>query len=324
MNRHQRNHPGQGSPPPRYPGTFLLAFREALAATNWQVCRWLGSAVECTDNQGREQVVGLENLYRRARRQDRASWPELIASFLNSVHAEQFENPPEALAEVADRLLVRIGQPLPSRPEGPEVWCEPLHDTGLGLTLVVDYPQSMFYVTTKMVADSESPGSTWLERALANLQARTPADCFQVLHSESGMRQCSLGDAYDSSRVLLVDRLLPEAQADGCFAALPGRDELLVLPVTAAGLAHVPLLKALAEKNYKTAPYPISDQVYWIQGGLWRRFTIEIRGERVAVQPPAEFLEILKRLIPDAEQGDTEPANGGDDGESPPLGEPGA
>jgi len=94
--------------------------------------------------------------------------------------------------------------------------------------------------------------------------------------------------------------------------------------VTAAGLAHVPLLKALAEKNYKTAPYPISDQVYWIQGGLWRRFTIEIRGERVAVQPPAEFLEILKRLIPDAEQGDTEPANGGDDGESPPLGEPGA
>jgi len=310
MNRHQRNHPGQGSPPPRYPGTFLLAFREALATANWQVRRWLGSAVDCVDAQGREQVVGLENLYRRARREDRAAWPELIAGFLNSVHAEQFDNPPQTLAEVADRLLVRIGQPLPSRAEGPEVWSEPLHDTGLGLTLVVDYPRSMFYVTAKMVAESNLPGNAWLERAVANLQAKTPADCFKVLHPESGLRRCGVGDAYDSSRVLLLDSLLPEARADGCFAALAGRDELLVLPVTAAGLAHVPLLKALAEKNFKTAPYPISDQVYWIQGGVWRPFAIDIRGERVAVQPPAEFLEILKRLIPDAKPGDAEPTGG--------------
>src|SRR4051794_30345444 len=95
MNRQKRNHPGQGSPPPRYPGTFLLAFREGLATAKWQARRWLGTAVECVDAQGREQVVGLENLYRRARRQQRSAWPELIASFLDSVHAEQFDKPPQ-------------------------------------------------------------------------------------------------------------------------------------------------------------------------------------------------------------------------------------
>ena len=297
-----RSHPGQGSPPPRYPGTFLLALREALTSLDWQVQRhWLGNAVACVDAEGREQVVGLENLYRRARREDRAGWPQLIAGFLRSVNGEQFENPPPALAEVAERILVRVGQPLTSRTGDVEVWSQPLHDTGLALTLVVDYPRSMFYVTTKMVADSGRPGEAWLERALANLQAVTPADCFQVLHPESGLRQCGVGDAYDSSRILLLDALLPEGRSDGYFAALPGRDELLVLPVTVAGLAHVPLLKVLAEKNFKTAPYPISDQVFWIQAGVWRPFAIEIRGERVTVQPPAEFVEVLKRLIPDAE-----------------------
>jgi hypothetical protein len=317
MNHRSRSHPGHSSPP-RYPGTFLLAFREALAGLNWQARRWLGNAVECVDAEGREQVVGLENLYRRARREDRAGWPRLIATFLQSAQAEHFEEPPPRLSEVADRLLVRVGPPPVPPGDGPEVWSQALDDTGLGVTLVVDYPQSMCYVTETMVADSGAAGTAWLERAVANLHARTPADCLQMLHPESGMRQCVVGDAYDSSRVLLLDALLPEHRADGCFAALPGRDELLVLPVTPMGLAHVPLLKALAEKNFKTAPYPISDEVYWIQGGVWRRFTIDIRGERVAVQPPMEFMEVLKRLMPDQAGGETEEAGGsGDETPSP-------
>jgi hypothetical protein len=304
MTRSSRSHPGNGSPPPRYPGTFLLAFREAVAGLNWQVRRWLGNAVECVDSAGHEQVVGLENLYRRARREDRASWPGLIAGFLGSVHAEQVDNPPEDLAAVADRILVRVGQPLTKVAEGLEVWSQPLDETGLACTLVVDYPRSMFYVTTKMVEASGRPGGDWLERALANLGAMTPADCFEILHEESGMRQCGVSDAYDSSRVLLLDTLLPDYRGDGFFAALPGRDELLVLPVTAAGLSHVPLLRALAVKNFRTAPYPISDQVYWIRAGVWLPFPIEIQGDRVTVQPPAAFMEVLKRLMPEEMEGE--------------------
>src|SRR5260370_30737667 len=42
------SNPGTGFGGPRYPGTFLLALREAFARLNWQTRRWLGDAVECT------------------------------------------------------------------------------------------------------------------------------------------------------------------------------------------------------------------------------------------------------------------------------------
>src|SRR5947207_7617559 len=67
-----RSDPGHGSGPARYPGTFLLAFREAAGELNWQVRRWLGAVVDCADAEGREHQVGLENLYRRARRVNRS------------------------------------------------------------------------------------------------------------------------------------------------------------------------------------------------------------------------------------------------------------
>ncbi len=307
MARQNRSDPGQGSGPQRYPGTFLLAFREAAAGLNWTVSRWLAGAVECVDPEGREHVIGLENLYRRARRAERATWPALITEFLNLVDPEQYDNLPTNLADVADRLRLRLGRPL-GHSDGPEVWAQPLPGTPLVLNLVVDYPQSMFYVTMAMVQESGHPCEEWLELALANLQAQTPEECFQILHDESGLRQCTVGDAYDSSRALLLDSLLPETSAEGHFIAIPGRDELLVLPVTGPALGFVPLLKSVAEQSFRTAPYAISDEVFWIRAGQWHLFPIELQGDRVTAQPPQEFLEILERLAPDDTEDTDEPA----------------
>ena len=306
MGRDNRSDPGHGAGPQRYPGSFLLAFREAVEGRQWKVVRWLGPAVECLDGQGREQVIGLENLYRRARREERASWPELIANFLEMVECEQHHDPPAALADVADRLLLRLGRPMPPRPEAPEVWAQALAGGALSVNLVVDYPQSMFYVTAPMVEESGRPGEEWLNRAVANLQAQTPADCLQVIHEESGIRQCAVGDAYDSSRAFLLDNLIPETSGEGYLVALPGRDELLVLPVTASSLAYAPLLKNVAEQSFRTAPYAISDEVFWLHEGQWRLFPIEVRGDQVTAQPPPEFLPILERLVPDPEEGEAE------------------
>jgi hypothetical protein len=311
MARDDRGDPGYGSGPQRYPGTFLLAFREAAAGLDWKITRWLGTAVECQDAGGREHVVGLENLYRRARREDRSSWPELITTFLGMVDHEQYQEPPKALAEVAERLLLRLGRPVGPRADGPEVWAEPLAGTGLSVNLVVDYPQSMYYVTAEMVEESGKAGGEWREHALGNLKAQTPADCFQVIHETSGLRQCAVGDAYDSSRALLLDELLPETRAEGYLVALPGRDELLVLPVTGPSIAFAPLLKSVAEQSYRTAPYAITDEVYWVHEGRWHLFPIELRGENVTAQPPAEFLPVLERLVPEGDE-----AHEGDEGAS--------
>ena len=52
----QRSNPGFGSGPPRYPGSFLLTLRATLAELNWHIQRWLGYAVVCVDEQGRENT----------------------------------------------------------------------------------------------------------------------------------------------------------------------------------------------------------------------------------------------------------------------------
>lgn len=302
MSPHGRSDPGHGSGPPKYPGTFLLALSEAVTELNWQVRRWLGRAVECVDAEGRAQVVGLENLYRRARRLPRTEWPALIAEFLRTAGSlDANEGLPADLAGVAEQLLVRVGQPMTATPDAARVWSQELGDTGLCLNLVIDYPNRMHYVTEELVESSGRPGGAWLEQALANLRARTPPECFQTIHEESGMRSCNVADAYDSSRALLLDTLLPDSRADGCFVALPGRDQFLVLPVSAAALACVHMLKVLAEDNFKSTPYPISDQVFWVREGTWRVFTIVVHGDNVTVQPPEDFVAILRRLAPEAE-----------------------
>jgi hypothetical protein len=278
----------------------MLALREAIAGLHWQIRRFKGDMVECVDAEGREHVVGLDNLFRRARQTERETWPELITDFLTTVGSiDPEENLPEHLDDVVEQLLVRVGPPMKKMPDEAKVWAQPLGDTGLWANLVVDYPNRMCYVTEQLVTDSGRPGRSWLEAALANLEARTPADGFQVVDEDSGLRICSVADAYDSSRALLLDRLLPEASADGFFVSLPGRDSLFVLPVNMKGLGQVHLLKVLADKNYQSAPYPISDEVFWVHGGVWRLFPIRIQGEQINVEPPEAFLEILKRLVPE-------------------------
>lgn len=292
-----RSHPGQQSAPPRYPGSFLLALREALAEMKWEPRRWLGMAVECMDAEGHEQVLGLENLYRRLRREDRATWPLLIVEMLRSV-------PPESsttvnLNEVAERILLRLGPPFAPATEGKEIWYQPLVGKRLGVTLVVDYPNSMSYVSAQQVADSGQEAGFWLGRAVANLRDKTPENCVSEIHEESGLCHCEVGDAYDSSRAMLLDWMIPGHDDDGFFVALPGRDQLLVLPVAKDALGHVAWLRALASRTHETVPYPISGEIFWVRQGEWRPFGVSIDKNQVVVTPPPEFTEVLKRLAPD-------------------------
>jgi hypothetical protein len=159
----------------------------------------------------------------------------------------------------------------------------------------------MSYVSEELVAESGRPGPDWLEQARTNLRARTPADCVEVIDEDSGMRICAVGDAYDAARALLLDDLLPETASAGCFVAPLSRDRLFVLPVTLSALRFVHLLKVLAEKNYKTTPYVISDQVFWVHQRAWRLLPIELGGKQVTVTPPEELVEVLNLLA--SEQG---------------------
>jgi hypothetical protein len=296
-----RTNPESGSEKSRYPGTFLLAFREAAASAGWQIERWQGDAVACKDANGESLVVGLENLFRRLRRQERTEWPKLIVEFLSKVHVSgQISEMERDLAEVADRLLLRLGPPFPPLPNAAKVWSQPLDETGLVVSLVIDHPETMCYVTEEMIGRSEQPGSHWMQRGLDNLRQRTPQDCLQVIHEESGVHLCAIGDAYDCSRALIVTPYLLEAPF-GFFVAVPNRDELLILPMSVAAMPSIHLLKLLARQNHQKAPYPVSDEVYWVHQGKWHRFGIEFSGNEVSIRPPVEFIAVLERLKPSEE-----------------------
>jgi hypothetical protein len=289
------NRSDPGTDRAKYPGSFLLAFRAAAATVHWTIERWHGDAVACVDAKGERLMVGLENLYRRIRRQDRGDWPRLIAEFLTKVNVSgKVEELKRDLTEVADRLLLRLGPPFPPMP-GPKVWNQPLDHTGLVISLVIDHEETMSYVTEEMIENSGAPGGTWLQRAVTNLIGRTPGDAFSLVQDNSDIRLCTVGDAYDSSRALIAEHHLPETP-HGYFIAIPSRDELMVLPMQRSAIETLPLLKMLTAQNHQKSPYPVSDELFWVYQGTWHRFPIEIKGKEVNIRPPEEFLAVLDAL----------------------------
>ena len=299
-----RSNPGFGLGGPRYPGTFLLALRVALGRVGWEARRWLGHAVDCVDDQGREQVIGLENLFRRIRREERDRWPDLIADYLATVPQDVPDGAPQDLDEVADRVLVRLSPPVARQEPDLRLWTAPVVEKHVVATLVVDAPNSMAYVTEKMIEDSGKSGEEWLRTALKNLRDATPERCFNTVHDESGLLQSEVGDAYDTSRALLLDELLPGRGDAGFLIALPGRDHLLVLPVGVGTLGFVPWLRSVAVRTHRTLPYPITPEIFWVHGGRWHLFSISQAGEQMIVQPPAEFVRVLQRLAGSGEADD--------------------
>jgi len=237
-------------------------------------------------------------MYRRLRREPRERWPELLAEILASVTPD-VANPPDDLNGVGDRLLVRLGPAFSHKEAELDVWHRSIAGENVLSFLVIDYPNSMSYVTEKMIANSEHDADHWYQLALANLRQRTQPDCLQVVHDESGLLQSQAGDAYDSSRGLILDDLVPGQKDDGFYVIIPGRDHLLTLPVTEHTLMMAPWLRAVASKMYGDIPYPISPELFWVRGGVWHPFVIESDGDDLIVKPPLPFLDVLRKLRPD-------------------------
>ena len=313
-----QSNPGQGSGAPRYPGTFMLALREAIGKLGWQAQMWKGTSVECIDADGAPREIGLENLYRRLRREPRESWPEQIAELLGSVPAEATVLPAD-LHQVAEQILVRLGPPVSGQNAEADVWSRPLVEDHLSALLVIDYPSSMSYVTEKMIASSGQDSTYWYERALANLQAKSAANCFTPVHDESGLLQVHVADAYDSSRTLLLDVLLPGHDENGFYVIVPSRDHCFVLPVTPETLMLAPWLRTIATKMCKDMPYPISPELFWVRDGFWHHFAIERAGEQVLVKPPAAFIEVMARLRPDMDVTDEDAEDHPEQDDSGPV-----
>jgi hypothetical protein len=149
------------------------------------------------------------------------------------------------------------------------------------------------------VAASGRSGEEWCERGLENLRKRTPPGSLRTIDPESGLMGCCVGDNHDGSRALLLESLLPEPAPHGVLASAPRRDALFALPLNRKAMAQraMALLKVVTQKQHAEASHPISPDVFWVRGGVWRRFGIEVGQDGVRVQPPPECAEVLRTAL---------------------------
>jgi hypothetical protein len=295
-----------GDLPPVLPTGFRAAVSHALADLGYTVSGWEADGVNVRppngDKEG-EQYVGLANLYRRAKAADKAEWPAMIRQFLGHVTgALGGPKIPDDLTAAAGQLRPRLGKPF-SRQGKAYPWGIPLPGTGLEINLVIDYPNTMAYVTDDMLKKTGKAGEDLLDLALANLKDATPPDFFEKVSDELDIYVGHTGDGYDAARALLAEDLLPESPA-GFWIALPSREELAVWPVSFPALSKIHVLKLFAQDNYRDHAYPITDEVFWLSNGSWYRFGIKVDEKNVTVSPPDEFLAVLNQLGGDAGEAD--------------------
>jgi hypothetical protein len=297
-------------PPLPFPADFCAVVVAELAAAGMAVADWEKAGVNVRPAAGGErQYLGLANLYRRAKAAPPADWPVMAREFIGRLSTSRTQDIPADLGTVSDRLRPRLGQPFDRTQAHP--WGIPLPGTGLEITIVIDFPQTMAFVTPQMLAASRKKGEDLLDVALENLRAATPADYFERASDELDIYIGHAGDGYDAARALLVEELMPDAPA-GFWVAIPSREELAVWPVSFPALGRVHVLKMFAEENFRQHAYPVSDEVFWVWRGTWYRFGVALKDNDVVIDAPEPFGEALREL-----QGDDPPAE-------PPPGEPGS
>ena len=288
------------SPPSQFPSDFREAVAVQLTATGFTVLDWERTGVNVRPAAGGEgQYIGLANLYRRAKAADPAGWPELIRGFLDRLTHTKAQDIPTYLGTIAYRLRPRLGQPFDRDQAHP--WGIPLPGTGLEITLVIDFPQTMAFVTAEMLAKSRKKGEDLLDEALENLRTATPADYFDRASDELDIYLGHAGDGYDAARALLVEELMPDSPA-GFWVAIPSREELAVWPVSFPALGRVHVLKMFAEENYREHAYPVSDEVFWVWRGTWYLFGIVLKDNDLVIDAPEPFGEALRELQGDLDE----------------------
>ena len=192
-----------------------------------------------------EQYIGLSNLHRRAKAAEKPEWPQMIREFLGHVTgALAGPKIPDNLTTIAGQLRPRLGKPF-AREGKAYPWGLSLPGTGLEINLVIDFPNTMAYVTDDMLKKTGRAGEDLLDLALANLKADTADDFLEQVSEEIDILIGHSGDGYDAARALLIDDLLPESPA-GYWVAIPSREELAVWPVSFEALSKIHVIKMFA------------------------------------------------------------------------------
>jgi len=224
-------------------------------------------------------------------------WPETLAESLVEQAAEARSGDDE-WPEIRERVWpVLISQQAGRAMLGrcPDIVAFPF---AAALLIVVGYAtgEGWCYVTMPRLLPWGIDGSALIAAAINNLRRDTPTTCLQTV--EPHHYALDTGDGYDSSRLLILDELMPEAPEAGAVAVVPAREVLSFTPFNSRGAANLRKLVNLAARCHATWPYPIDPGLFYVHRGGALHIPIthdEDGGPRLHL--PEELAEVQARLV---------------------------
>ena len=213
----------------------------------------------------------LKNLYHSYLLESPDDAKTLIRTFADALAAslEEAAQAQESLTrEEGLRLLLpmlkladKTGDAL-ARPFGP----------GVSIDYAVDLPTAWRFVDAKLAEAWGESIDMLHTRALDNLLASTKAVEPAIIPGAMTLAVYSVGDGFDAARVLILDRLHPDAKAFSF--TIPTRDQLLYLPAAGLPGAFAEALRSQAEQDCENLDNPLSPHLWRYAPGDGQTFEV--------------------------------------------------
>lgn len=253
---------------------------------------------------GGVQRCGLLNLAQRCKQEpDQAAWSELIAAHFDGFerHLAESARVQELVADferIAPLLALRL---YPGSYLDGETATHCVYRTDLPGTvtvLVYDLPSSIQNVRPADVAVWGREVDELFEIALDNIRLHSHPQRTEVACGDGLALQVLSGpDYFVASHALLLDEHPDCVGLYGALVGVPHRHALLAYPIRDVRVLKVvqPMLAAIIGMEL-SGPGSISAQLYWYHGGSFAPLPYRISRNRLIVEPPTPFLEMLQSL----------------------------
>lgn len=145
------------------------------------------------------------------------------------------------------------------------------------------------------VMDLDAVTAWKLAEALLDRTSRTTD--LRPVDTVDGLSFVVSGDGLAATRMTRLTHLLAPMPLGGIVAAVPSRDQLLVVTLDSArAIDALQVLAAALGHAAERAEEPLSDQLFWYDGRRWVPIAVVHATEDITVLPPPDFVRAMNHL----------------------------
>lgn len=189
---------------------------------------------------------------------------------------------------------------MPLRPIlcGPDVEPSiPLVEGHLHIALTVDDGVGLRKVTRQDLAAWNATLEDLYRVALQRLGQESDAYAWMGVDTVPGMALYQAEDGLSSSRMLILDQLVDDWPIAGVVVAVPGRDQLIAVPLTEIGdIDALNVMVTAAGMAFEDGDAPLTNQAFWTDGETWELVRVEHEQDNVRVYLPERARAAIRRL----------------------------